>query len=308
MEKHQGGAPITPGDLEGLKNTLDKMSRPAKKGPIPSLPKEAGDHSVPPPATSAPGPPVKPRPDPVNRWIRDWVRSAEDFELPDWLRDSPALQKGLADLKTLVDREKNPSIWGLDDLPEHLRFTDKLNLHLGDGFLEKLKNISIPDVPRVDLPRINLGGWNLPAVPLPNLGSPGGANPGETILWAAVIVAAVILAWQIGKNLGPSGKRRAGLALLGPWPVDPTQVASRGQLVHAFDYLAVLLLGADVRTWNHRAIAGKLTAATEQAGAVEALALLYEQARYTTGPDTLSSQDQLAARQHLCLLGGVPAR
>src|SRR5207247_560188 len=146
---------------------------------------------------------AKPPSDPLNRWVRNWMRNAEDSNLGDWLRDSPAFQKGLGDLKTLIDLEKSPSIWGLGNLPDHLRFTDKLNLGLADGFLDRLKKISLPEVPRMNLPPINLGNWNLPSVPLPNLGRPGRANLGEAVLWAIVVVVAVILAWQIARNLGP---------------------------------------------------------------------------------------------------------
>jgi hypothetical protein len=75
----------------------------------------------------------------------------------------------------------------------------------------------------------------------------------------------------------------------------------------AFDYLAVLLLGPQARTWNHRAIVMEMEAASRHPGAALELGSLYEQARYTFGPDPLSAVDQATVRRHLCLLAGVAA-
>jgi hypothetical protein len=248
-----------------------------------------------------------PRSDRLDQWLRDLAIHTEDTTLGDWLRNSPSFQKGLEDLKTLAYFDKPPSIWGLDNLPEHLRLPSNLNLGLGKGMLDGLTNISMPEMPRVSLPRFSLGRWNAPALPLPNIGGAGGAHFGETLLWALVIGGTLLLAWQLAKNLRLAAPSPAVQVPLGPWPVDPATVATRAQLIQAFDYLAILLLGTTVRSWNHRAITRKLTDSTQQGTAAVELALIYEQARYTPGPDLLSAQDQSVARNHLCLLAGVPA-
>jgi hypothetical protein len=74
-------------------------------------------------------------------------------------------------------------------------------------------------------------------------------------------------------------------------------VATRAELVQAFDYLALLKLGPAARSWNHRAVArrwaDRCAACTADAAR---LADLYERARYTTGADALPVADRDAAR------------
>jgi hypothetical protein len=299
MAKHPVGAKWAPSDLEGLKKVLKKN--------LPDLNISSLPNDLPLPNSEAAAKTPVPRTDRLNEWLRDLASRTEDTTLGDWLRNSPSFQKGLEDLKTLAYFDKPPSIWGLDNLPEHLRLPSNLNLGLGKGMLDSLTNISIPEMPRVNLPRLSLGRWNAPALPLPNLGGAGGAHFGETLLWALVIGGTLLLAWHLAKNLRLAAPRPAVQVRLGPWPVDPAMVATRGQLIQAFDYLAILLLGTTVRSWNHRAIARKLADTIQQGTSAVELALIYEQARYTPGPDLLSAQDQAAVRHHLCLLAGVPA-
>jgi hypothetical protein len=308
MDKHPRGDKLSQSEVAGLKKALKEISALGKAAHIPS-PQGPGNLPAPAHSQSLVKSP-KPRSDAVDRWLRDLAEGAEDSRLGDWLRASPAFQRGLGDLKTLANLDKSPSLWGVDaagiaHIPEHLRFSERLSLGLEEGILNGLPNVAMPDMPHVNLPHISLGSWHAPAVPLPNLGRPGGVPIGQALLWAAVVVALVILGWEIAKNLGPRGRFIPRSPTLGPWPVDPARVATRGQLIMAFDYLAVLLLGAEVRTWNHSAIARKIAVATDHAGAAVELALIYEQARYTTGPDPLSAADQAAARRHLCLLAGV---
>jgi len=56
-----------------------------------------------------------------------------------------------------------------------------------------------------------------------------------------------------------SGPRSSWLAL-GPWPVDPRHITSRGELIQAFEYLACLLLGPDALHRNHVDLAGQIAA------------------------------------------------
>jgi hypothetical protein len=67
------------------------------------------------------------------------------------------------------------------------------------------------------------------------------------------------------------------------------------------------LLGEEVRTWNHVAVARKLSEAATRSSAAGALAQLYELARYTPGDDLLSPDVQAAARRHLVDLAGSAA-
>jgi hypothetical protein len=299
MAKHPVGATWAPPELEGLKKVLKKNLPDLN---ISSLPKD-----LPLPNFEAAAKIPVPRSDRLSEWLRDLASRTEDTTLGDWLRSSPSFQKGLEDLNTLAYFDKPPSIWGLDNLPENLRLPSNLNLGLGKGMLDGLTNISLPEMPRVSLPRFSLGRWNAPALPLPNLGGAGGAHFGEALLWALVVGGTLLLAWHLAKNLRLAAPRPSVQVPLGPWPVDPAKVATRAQLIRAFDYLAILLLGTTVRSWNHRAIARKLTDSTLQGTAAVELARIYEQARYTPGPDLLSAEEQAAVRHHLCVLAGVPA-
>jgi hypothetical protein len=137
-------------------------------------------------------------------------------------------------------------------------------------------------------------------------------GPGwQTLVWAlAGLGFAVILwrtlAWRPGRR-APDGD--AALRL-GPWPVRPGEVATRADLVRAFDYLALLRLGRVARAWNHLEIAARLGAdagSAERREAAGRLAYFYEQARYAPPDDSLPATDLVAARRHLCLLAGVPA-
>jgi hypothetical protein len=249
--------------------------------------------------------PAKPKPDVMAQWLEDMLREADQSRLGDWLRDSPSFQQGLADLKDLVDTGNISSNWGLDHLPDW-DLPNQFNLNLGEGFLSGLDNISLPDLPKIDLPRIEFGGWNAPGMSLPNIGAPRGMAGAEMLLWIGIVVISLVLLWRLAKKIGldrPNLSRRNDL---GPWPVDPANIVTRAQLVKAFDYLAVLRLGVEVRPWNHRAIAGQMSATTNEGCAVDELTGLYELARYTEGADTLTEPQQMLARRHVTLLARVP--
>ena len=241
------------------------------------------------------------------------VDHAENTKVGDWLRNSPAFQKGAGDLRSLLDFKGNPSAWGLDSLPAHLHLTDKLNFRLPNGVFSGLKSIALPDLPHVNLPHMNLpsvqlGNWSLPAPPMPHIGGFGSATgAGSALLWLLVIGAGIVLIWQLRSNLRAGRTARTQAPRLGPWPIDPRKVTTRGQLVQAFDYLALLVLGTDVRSWNHRAISRKMMERKLELDAVEQLTCLYEAARYTAGPEPLTVSDQTLARRCLCLLAEVRA-
>jgi hypothetical protein len=79
--------------------------------------------------------------------------------------------------------------------------------------------------------------------------------------------------------------------------VRPDLVASRGDLVKAFEHLACLRLGEPALRQNHLELGDRLGAA--------GLARLYEQARYAPPEEPLPAADLAAARRDLCRLAGV---
>ncbi len=110
-------------------------------------------------------------------------------------------------------------------------------------------------------------------------------------------------------------RRRGGLRLsrrpegerLGPWPVRPEAVRTREELVRAFEYLSLLLLGPAARAWNHRDIAAGLGDSPARSGAAERLAGLYERARYAPPDEPLPEPELGAARRDLRYLAGASA-
>ena len=178
-------------------------------------------------------------------------------------------------------------------------------LKLGDGkWLDRLGDLKPAKLPRWD--------WSPPAPPrgaLPNVSTPSlpaASALGTIAIWLICIVLAALVLWQASRWL--KGSRRAAQRTfgLGPWPVDPQQVASRAELVKAFDYLAVLVFGAKARPWNHRTVARSLAERAEPLTHLAAeLAALYEEARYTDGESALSPDQCELARHALNKLAGV---
>jgi hypothetical protein len=159
---------------------------------------------------------------------------------------------------------------------------------------------------------INLGGgWNFGTPDLPSLPSAETASKstGFLFLLALIVVAAVVIYRTRGLGaFGPTDER--GGRRLGPWPVAPEQVTTRGQLVQAFEYLARKVLGLPAETSHHREVGRQLaqhSATSEQEAAADDLASLYEQARYTPPSETLSPEELARAREALRLLATVNA-
>ncbi len=94
----------------------------------------------------------------------------------------------------------------------------------------------------------------------------------------------------------------------GPWPVRPSQVSTRQDLIRAFEHLAYLLLGPGARSLNHLDVAGRLSRDDNgRAGAADRLAHLYEQARYAPPDEVMPLHELTAARGDLAALAGAAA-
>ena len=169
----------------------------------------------------------------------------------------------------------------------------------------------LPSLPRVNIPSVGSSSW------------PGSASPsswsldslGTGLLWVCVLVLFGFLLWTSGTWLRADrigGKESAWR--LGAWPVAPAHVTTRGDLVRAFEHLALLILGPTARACHHHDLANRLSQqgevlVPERREAAERLAALYEQARYAPeqahADVPLPESEQAIARQALCLLAGV---
>src|SRR5262249_32243535 len=104
----------------------------------------------------------------------------------------------------------------------------------------------------------------------PSGGKPGGSAPSggsgtgtgslnadqvaAVFIGIAVLAILVVAAWRLGLwCAGGPGPARAA-----HWPVRPDAVATRGDLVRAFEYLALLLLGIEARHRHHLDLADRL--------------------------------------------------
>jgi hypothetical protein len=164
----------------------------------------------------------------------------------------------------------------------------------------RLRNVHLPSLPSGGMTPVSLG--SAPRA------SGSGALSG--LLWALVLLTLGGVLWKSLRWYREQAADAEGWKL-GPWPVRPESVATRAELVRAFEYLALLCLGPAALACNHLDLAARLGARegtdVEKRRAAEHLAGLYEQARYAPPDEALRPEELAAARRDLCLLAGVAA-
>lgn len=131
----------------------------------------------------------------------------------------------------------------------------------------------------------------------------------NVLLWLGVVGVIGYLMWKV-MTLAREESASARARRLGDWPVDPRSISTRGELVKAFEYLTLLLLGFEACTRNHVEIAHefadcKTSNPDLQRLEAEILAWHYEQARYAPESEVLSETDLVESRRALCYLAGV---
>jgi hypothetical protein len=264
----------------------------------PAPPSEAGAPAAPGPPSDPPppGPPPPPPPPPANSAMNDHLRDIADALADSPLAESPAFRRMVASLGRVRTPESAAGFTSWDRRLEQWqeRFADvgsrmpKFSWSKGDA------------APRGAAGRAPAG----PVVPAETTG--GGT---EVVFLALGAATAGLIAWGLLRRRGLLGPDGAGVGWrLGPWPVRPEAVATRDELVRAFEYLALLRLGPAARSRNHRDIAAGLGAEDEaRRPAAERLAGLYEQARYAPPDEALPDADLADARAALSLLAGVAA-
>jgi hypothetical protein len=248
-----------------------------------------------PPPTS----PNQPTPDrPTRPWISpnqaDWMQNRLNGfvkGLDRWI-ESPTGESWKNTLQDLASR------YGKDALNSDLLSKNSA------GFVELWKE-AFAKTPRPSLPNTNMPTMShLPG--MPTFASPGPmpapdlASSGTFVLWLLVAGAFLLLVWRF-RHVLPGGTGSEQKWRLGPWPVRPEQVQTRGEVVRAFEYLALLRFGLAARTWNHREVVARFG---NDPAACE-LAAVYEKARYLPDDEPLSVTEIEVARKDLCHLAGV---
>lgn len=321
---------LDPKKAEQFKEVLKKFEipKPEPEKPVPPDGNEPPDGMPPMPPDQQPEqPPIPPdqQPpmvennfnpdsepeDPFAEWFENWLGNVEESEVGKMLLESPAFQKMILEWN-FTDTADYPKLLGFD------------SHDMGKWF---------ENMPRVDWPGglfqgkgFNLGNANLPSFPkfqvyFPKMGAPsfGGLGPGsgggstlEGVVLIVVMAAGTILILcflVMNKGVKNALKGEKGWRL-GPWPVNPGLIRTQGELVQAFDYLALLVLGQKAQNWNHRMVAQGIggegdAALMEKWDAANQLATMYEQARYAPAGEPLAEAEILRSRGFFLMLSGA---
>lgn len=284
-------APIQNGDRPPYNWTPDQKGSVVNPPPPPFPPPHGGpgQPGTPPFPNQSARPPAD-----QTGWFGQQV-----MKVADSLGLGPAVKDKLADAgKNSVKNGDNGKSWNLSDYFP----ADKIND--AGSFVSKFKLPSMPDVGPVS-PQV-------PNAPTGPVGLTMGGTDGllNVLVVVVVVVIAGIVAWKLmSLKQGQAEKAEDGWQL-GAWPVHPSAVRTRADLVKAFEYLAVLLLGPKARTRHHLELAQELgrhskSADTRRSEAARTLAYLYEIARYTPEEETLPPKELATAQHELSFLAGA---
>jgi hypothetical protein len=334
---------LSPKELEELQRRLQMHGAPSIA--FPPVPPAANPENQPGPPMSGPqGAPAVPQPPAQNgngitpqaptqgepnaqasalsRHLDDFRRGME--KLDPGLRHSAAVNNAFRTLARQLDADGGKS-W--EDLSANMGqlqerwsewgkklHVDRLVPEKGISWPEKLK---LKWWPHINWKRAeDAVGRQLSAdLPVAAPSGAAGSSNWQLLIGFAGLAFLVVVLWRVLAQAQFRHEQQEGGWRLGPWPVQPGQVASREDIVRAFEYLSLLCLGQSARTSNHHVIAEQLADQRrlspqvayfdERQHAVDELAALYEQARYAPPSEPLPETALAAARRDLCLLAGV---
>jgi hypothetical protein len=308
------GKTLGEADKEMLRRWRDKLGEKASNDrPIGKANQEnrppVNSPRPPQPPPSANRPPNRPDANPWRRFDNkqtDWFQKNVDKWTGDvhkWL-DTESGKNWIGDLKDFANRVENRNLAN-SAMAERARGLSKYLPRLSDV----LPNRPPPRIPDTRLPRLpSLGGLSSgPRMP----GTTSATDSGKVLLWILVFGVVVFVLFRVGGTWAERRRQaQAASWRLGPWPVRPEEVSTRGDLVRAFEYLAQLCLGQSARTCHHLDLASQIARQPaldpdrRREAAIE-LARIYEQARYTPDEERLPDEDLRRARRELTYLAGV---
>lgn len=228
----------------------------------------------------------------VRRSSKSWLSK----QLSELRPGSPNLSEGLTKrLLSLFGRDSRVTGRGRDLGRDPSRIVPRFNTPL----IRNLPDRIAPNVPRVNLP-------SAPSLSAPSMPSGEGLNAGALAILVLVVGFVVLMLWPKTRGWITG---RGDPWRLGPWPIAPSAVRTRQDLIKAFEYLALLLLGRKAEATNHLDIAQQLgrqpEATSQHRAAANELADLYEQSRYAPPQGELTADEVATARRDLCFLAGV---
>ena len=333
--------PSDPGTSDTLKRILPEITPPPT---VPTTPPDTTRVKPPVETDPLPSPTVEPHPTPMSN-----PPISSDLPKPELKPESPPPpSQNLNDLTTtglmkLADwlHERDPNDEHLDYLAEFVstlldgkgddhgaaetigKTVDWLgSLHIGEwnvsnqtaetggSWFDKLNGSSLPKMDRMPSgPSLSSSPSSSPSIPSSS-GSLGLESLATIFVWTVslALVGFVALRLLLWYRAGAAG--RGGLSR--HWPVRPGDVSTRGDLVRAFEYLALKLLGIDAQHRHHLDLARRLGGSAQQADdarrlAANHLAHLYELARYAPEDEPLPETELAAARRDLSFLAGAAA-
>jgi hypothetical protein len=287
-------------DLAELKRLQKQLMEEMKKPPPEE--DELSKIKIPPDLPPPPPPPPEPEREPTRDWMKTILEDTQKTKLGEALQDSPAFKKAIEELQRPGPKSGEGLGLDLEKLAERFQ-----KLKFGDGqWGERLASLKPANLPQWSPAPPAVTRPGLPSFSAPSL--PAASALGTIALWLLLLALAALVLWQLSRWLRTSTAPRTPAADLGPWPVDPKLVATRAELVRAFDYLTLLVFGRKARPWNHRAVARSLAQRTEPlAATVAQLAGCYEQARYTEGDEALPADVRDQVRLALSQLAETAA-
>jgi hypothetical protein len=230
--------------------------------------------------------------------------------LPAWMRER--VRNWAKDLGKTASAD--PAAWRdfLKRLAENRQGGEKMitgTLQQASGLskmLPRVGNIVPKGVVPTALPRFSV------AVPRAVPSAEGLASGMQVLLILLVGAVLLLLIWRTGLWTRASSESEAKPWRLGPWPVAIHAIRTREQLVRAFEYLSLLLLGRDARTRHHRELAAQLATQPdakpeERQRVAQELAELYAAARYAPPGERLEEGQLEQARRDLRRLAGDAA-
>ncbi len=324
---------LNPRQLELLRGWAERAEQKTPATSVPGLsqdraPAASAPTPIAPTGTSIPPPSLPPLPEPEPEpSLLDRMKEQSTKWLMDNLDDV-----GDNVLEALTQMDGREDLTPLTELLRSIRQPDFSGLNLNENSLFPTQQVGslAHSLSKVgDYLHQQSGVWgevrsflrDAPVPSLPHLDGPAVSMPASSALdgesWAPALLSLLmlgtmfVLLCKIGFGFKSAGSGEGSEWRLGPWPVPPSCVSTRQDVIRAFEYLALLCFGPAAAACHHHTLAERL--AEQDSGnpgrrqAAEMLAWLYEQARYAPAEDALSAEQVSDARHALCLLAGVTA-
>jgi hypothetical protein len=272
---------------------LDRKGKPIK--PPSEPPADRPDH---PRNQPSPAPKNDGQLDEISRW------ALKQFG------DSPTTRNMVNDfVKLMGEGDLGSDATGLlkDAAQEWKSFFGSTNDPSSSGKLGDLASgLRLPDVSPSGSDRSGLRGPSIGGDAGRSSGGSWGDDPWTGLLLAALVALIGFFYWhrfirsRPAKDVDEAHQRLA-------WPVEPHAVATREDVVKAFDFLSLAKCGDEAVNWHHRQIARQLSdKEPDKDEAVVRLTGLYEKARYAPASDLFSDTEIAEARARLCQIAGAP--